>query len=175
MSETKYSPGTTLLYKTAGVRGAVVPNNKLPGDICVLWETGQSSSYDEEFLDLFCEVVPATSEALTENAVAVEAVRVARIEDELTKRCEDILLLRKQYLRALAEWDKFSLFSLPHLPEGEDREQRIEAVLAYMLRQLSRGRVPRVEYVRATLVEGKPIPTCGYINCRIDALEDHVH
>lgn len=43
------------------IRTDVEPNvlNKLvlPDDICILWETGQSSTYDPEFLDELCEEV----------------------------------------------------------------------------------------------------------------------
>lgn len=34
-----------------GIYGTIVTNTKLPGDICVNWDNGQFSSYDEEFLD----------------------------------------------------------------------------------------------------------------------------
>lgn len=52
----KYKVGTTL--ECDGVKGVVVENTKLPGDICVLWEhMTQVVSYDEEFLDEFCKII----------------------------------------------------------------------------------------------------------------------
>ncbi len=45
----KYPEG--LIITANGVKGTVVPNFKLPGDICVKWETGLTTSYDEDFLD----------------------------------------------------------------------------------------------------------------------------
>ncbi len=52
----KYTVGTIL--DADGVRGKVVENTKLPGDICVLWEhMTEIVSYDEEFLDEFCKIV----------------------------------------------------------------------------------------------------------------------
>lgn len=48
-SMNKYKIGTELLCNE--VKGVVVPNRKLPGDICVERETGQFSSYDGEWLD----------------------------------------------------------------------------------------------------------------------------
>ncbi len=46
----KYPEG--LIITVNGVKGTVVPNFKLPGDICVKWETGLTTSYDEDFLDM---------------------------------------------------------------------------------------------------------------------------
>lgn len=52
----KYTVGTIL--DADGVRGKVVENTKLPGDICVLWEhMTEIVSYDESFLDEFCKIV----------------------------------------------------------------------------------------------------------------------
>ena len=52
----KYPVGTKL--EADGVKGVVVENTKLPGDICVVWEhLPQVISYDEEFLDEFCKIV----------------------------------------------------------------------------------------------------------------------
>ena len=45
----KYEVGTKLVCNE--VKGTVIPNFKLPGDICVEWETGEKSSYDEDWLD----------------------------------------------------------------------------------------------------------------------------
>jgi hypothetical protein len=53
----KYVPGATLLFLGTSIRGVVVPNYKLPGDVCVEWEGGQRASYDVEFLDRHCKVL----------------------------------------------------------------------------------------------------------------------
>lgn len=53
----KYSVGTKLLHTESGIIGFVVENFKLPGDICVEWETGLKTSYDEENLDENCSVM----------------------------------------------------------------------------------------------------------------------
>lgn len=63
MSSDKYPVGTTL--RTRGSRevdtlwGKVIPNRKLPGDICVEWETGQMISCDQRFIDQNFEITPA--------------------------------------------------------------------------------------------------------------------
>lgn len=71
MSSDKYPVGARLLFKNSKdygeklIYGTVVPNFKLPGDICVRWDNLSMvlipaiSSYDPEFLDEYCEVVPA--------------------------------------------------------------------------------------------------------------------
>ncbi len=51
-----YVLGTRLIFTGAGVRGVVVPNYKLPGDICVEWANGAKGSYDADFLDEHCTV-----------------------------------------------------------------------------------------------------------------------
>ena len=56
----KYPVGTQL--DCDGVKGVVVENTKLPGDICVMWEhMTQVVSYDEEFLDENVKVINAKS------------------------------------------------------------------------------------------------------------------
>lgn len=64
MTDEKYPVGARLLFKRSKdygdklVYGTVVPNFKLPGDICVRWDNNTPvSSYDQEFLDEYCEVV----------------------------------------------------------------------------------------------------------------------
>lgn len=55
----KYLEGTKLSFRCEDgelIRGVVVKNFKLPGDICVEWETGQSTSYDVEWLDENVEI-----------------------------------------------------------------------------------------------------------------------
>lgn len=41
-----------------GVTGVVVTNTKLPGDICINWDNGQFSSYDQEYINANMNVVP---------------------------------------------------------------------------------------------------------------------
>ena len=61
MSTGRYSVGTRLVFldpqSGESFKGEVVPNQKLPGDICVNWETGLFSSYDENWLDKFTMVL----------------------------------------------------------------------------------------------------------------------
>ena len=58
MSDEKYPVGTRILFKRSNILGKVVPNFKFAGDICVRWDNEQVSSYDPEFLDEHCEIVP---------------------------------------------------------------------------------------------------------------------
>jgi hypothetical protein len=44
----EYSVGDRILCNE--VWGTVVPNVKMPGDICIKWDSGQFSSYDVEWL-----------------------------------------------------------------------------------------------------------------------------
>jgi hypothetical protein len=53
----KYPVGTRILFKSANILGTVIPNFKLPGDICIRWDNDRGvSSYDPEFLDEHCEI-----------------------------------------------------------------------------------------------------------------------
>lgn len=58
----KYPAGTELIFRDIHhtppeeIRGVVVENVKLPGDICVKWESGEIYSYDEQWLDEFTEI-----------------------------------------------------------------------------------------------------------------------
>lgn len=55
----KYPVGTVLIYDDmimGEIKGVVVENVKLPGDICVLWEGDHLVSYDEEWLDEHCGI-----------------------------------------------------------------------------------------------------------------------
>lgn len=52
----KYRVGQKLVCNE--VVGEVVPNYKLPGDVCVLWESGQKASYDPEWLDKYARKLP---------------------------------------------------------------------------------------------------------------------
>ncbi len=56
----KYSLGIKLICNE--VNGIVIENFKLPGDICVLWETGLQSSYDIEWLDQFTKIKEITGD-----------------------------------------------------------------------------------------------------------------
>lgn len=58
---TKYEVGMELVHNDTGIRGIVVPNFKLPGDVCVTWETGFSTSYDPESLDENCSIIDPES------------------------------------------------------------------------------------------------------------------
>lgn len=53
----KYRPGVRVRYKGVNILGTVVENEKFPDDICIQWENGMFSSYDEWFLDINCEIV----------------------------------------------------------------------------------------------------------------------
>jgi hypothetical protein len=46
-----YEVGNRLIHTESGICGTVVENFKLPGDICVRWDDGLETSYDEEVLD----------------------------------------------------------------------------------------------------------------------------
>lgn len=54
VTDTKYQVGT--IIECNGIAGTVIPNFKLPGDICVEWENGLISSYDTEWLDEYTKV-----------------------------------------------------------------------------------------------------------------------
>lgn len=58
MEQSKYSVGTKIIFmeEDSPIHGKVVENFKLPGDICIEWETGLITSYDEEWLDENVEV-----------------------------------------------------------------------------------------------------------------------
>lgn len=55
-----------------------------------------------------------------------------------------------------------------------DKREVRDAVLGYLLRSLSRGRIPDVVLTMETLEEKRPVPACGYINCFLE-VGDHVH
>jgi hypothetical protein len=61
MNSKKYKIGTQLFFcdpqTGEGFEGKVVSNEKIPEDICVLWNTGLFSSYDEEWLDKFTTII----------------------------------------------------------------------------------------------------------------------
>lgn len=52
--ELKYKEDTKLIC--GDIKGVVVKNYKLPGDIGVKWETGFESPYDAEWLDENCAI-----------------------------------------------------------------------------------------------------------------------
>ena len=45
----KYPEGTKILCND--VKGVVIPNFMMPGDICIKWEDGGACSYDVGWLD----------------------------------------------------------------------------------------------------------------------------
>lgn len=51
----KFEPGTKV--RSLDITGVVIPNVKLPGDICVQWENGQMISYDQETAEAFLEII----------------------------------------------------------------------------------------------------------------------
>lgn len=53
----KYNIGMRLIHNKSCIVGVVIKNFKLPGDICVEWETGQKFSYDEDYLDKNCKII----------------------------------------------------------------------------------------------------------------------
>lgn len=53
----RYKVGQKLICNE--VVGEVIPSYKLPGDVCVLWESGQRSSHDPEWLDEYAEKLPS--------------------------------------------------------------------------------------------------------------------
>lgn len=57
MNEIKYPTGTRLLCE--GIRGTIVTNCKMPGDICVVWDEDDRGiiSYDEEWLDAHAIII----------------------------------------------------------------------------------------------------------------------
>jgi hypothetical protein len=66
MSSEKYKVGTVLSFcdpqTGEGFEGKVVPNQKMFRDICVQWDTGLFSSYDESWLDQFTVIVNSNPE-----------------------------------------------------------------------------------------------------------------
>lgn len=63
----KYPIGTRLLFRGYGdgCYGTVIPNFKLPGDICVQWDNQYNtiSSYCPDWLEEHCEIVPPETKA----------------------------------------------------------------------------------------------------------------
>lgn len=75
------------------------------------------------------------------------------------------------------KWYKRSLwgsFNNADNPTDEELKKRSQAVLGFMLRNLSRGRIPNPDLVFDTLTGKAPVPACGMIGCFLDDY-DHVH
>lgn len=75
------------------------------------------------------------------------------------------------------KWEKRSLwgnFNPDDKTTEEEMNERIGRTCAYMLRQLSRKRIPDPDIVFDALSGKRPIPSCGYIECFMDD-GDHVH
>lgn len=70
-------------------------------------------------------------------------------------------------------WEKKWLWSFGH-DGSADALEREHACLTYILREMSRGRVPDPHLIESVLLKKKDVPQCGYINCKWDA-PDHVH
>ena len=66
-------------------------------------------------------------------------------------------------------WEKRWMWSLP-APTPEV----LQAVASYMVRSLSRGRIPDAVLVERTVNGEEPVPGCGYLGCSMDPA-DHVH
>ncbi len=50
MSSEKFPVGSRVFWPAATEEGVVTKNVKMPGDICIQWDCGTFSSYDEDFL-----------------------------------------------------------------------------------------------------------------------------
>lgn len=79
---------------------------------------------------------------------------------------------RDANFKALAAWSR----RMAVLPSRTDPQyvQRVESVLSYVIRMLSKGTVPRVQLVNTMLDGTAPVPGCGYLGCFLE-LDDHVH
>lgn len=75
-------------------------------------------------------------------------------------------------LTELEGWNKQFLFNVKG-SAIEDQAVR-DAVLGYMCRCLSRRRIPDAKLVIDTF-NGRPVPSCGHINCIAPADWEHVH
>lgn len=76
----------------------------------------------------------------------------------------------EQVLKTLADWDRRFMFSGDWVTNDP---RRANAVLTYMLRCLSRGRIPDPVLVTEVLHGVNDVPHCGYIDCKCDY--EHVH
>jgi hypothetical protein len=67
MSSSKYTIGTKLIFcdpqSGESFSGHVVENVKFTGDICVNWDIGLFSSYDESWLNQFTVITSSVSES----------------------------------------------------------------------------------------------------------------
>jgi hypothetical protein len=66
------------------------------------------------------------------------------------------------------------MWSLPGTEDPSKPAEMHQAVLGYLLRNLSRGRVPRLETLMDYLEGRDALPSCGYIGCHMSD-PDHVH
>ena len=78
----------------------------------------------------------------------------------------------------MAEWLKFKslMLNLPGPVHPLSNQQVRDAVLGYLLRDLSRGRVPHLDALMNFLDGNTALPSCGFIGCLMDSqCGDHVH
>lgn len=69
----------------------------------------------------------------------------------------------------LKGWDRVGLF---FYPSGHD-DRVVRCCLAYMVRCLSRYRIPDADLVMKTLEGELEVPECGWLGCNAD--HEHVH
>ncbi|MEE8368603.1 MAG: hypothetical protein V3S30_09830 [Thermoanaerobaculia bacterium] len=75
-------------------------------------------------------------------------------------------------------WYKMSLFGgiVDRQQVSPDEWPRVQrATLGYIIRSLSRARIPDPVLVQETLMGIKPVPQCGWIDCFMNDDGDHVH
>lgn len=70
----------------------------------------------------------------------------------------------------IKDWAKYTLFrqNYSHL-----ERETIEALFSYMMRMLSRNRIPDKQLVDDILKGKEKVPECGYPGCHMGG--DHVH
>ena len=81
----KYPVGTVVEHIHTGVRGVVIENFKMPGDICVEFDTSQSTSYDEDVLDesfVIVEETPAATVWLCQETSGSLADSIGAVKEE---------------------------------------------------------------------------------------------
>ena len=70
----------------------------------------------------------------------------------------------------LSKWHKFRIWGVT-----DDDKDVCNAVMAYMIRCLSKGYVPSREIVEKTLSREKSIPKCRFLACCLPDDGEHVH
>lgn len=77
----------------------------------------------------------------------------------------------EKIMRGLEAWDRRFLTSSDWVTNDP---RRANAVLTYMLRCLSRRRMPDAQLVTEVLYAARDVPKCGYIDCKVED-QDHIH